>query len=158
LKYEAVSQETGITKKTLENYLSILEKSQILHYVYPFFQDKTKELTTHPKVYLGDLGLMTFLTKNYDLANDGRGIENSVFLELLKNKSHTHDEIKTYKKLNNSEIDFIYHFSSGTLLPIEIKAGNETTIPKIFYSFASEYPQTKKFIKTTNGISAVKTL
>ncbi|MDR0860559.1 MAG: hypothetical protein LBO09_06380 [Candidatus Peribacteria bacterium] len=72
LKYESVAQGTGISKKTLEKYLYILEKSQIIHYVYPFFQDKTKELTTHPKLYLGDLGLMTFLTKNYDLANDGR--------------------------------------------------------------------------------------
>lgn len=55
---------------------------------------------------------MTFLTKNYDLANDGRAIENNTFLEILKNKKHTHDEIKIYRKLNNSEIDFLYQYTS----------------------------------------------
>ncbi|MDR0860560.1 MAG: hypothetical protein LBO09_06385 [Candidatus Peribacteria bacterium] len=44
------------------------------------------------------------------------------------------------------------------MLPIEIKSGNGISIPKIFYSFADEYPQTKRFIKTTKGISAVKKL
>jgi predicted AAA+ superfamily ATPase len=123
LKYEAMTQEIGISRKSAENDVSFLIKSQILYDVYQFFQDKTKELTTHPKMYLGDVGLMTFLTKNYDLANDGRGIENNTFLELLKNKTCAYDEIKIYKKLNKSEIDFIYHYTSGELLPIEIKAG-----------------------------------
>ena len=101
---------------------------------------------------------MTFLTKNYDLASDGRGIENNVFLELLKNKQHRYDEIKTYRKTNNSEIDFIYQYISGKNLPIEIKSGNGTTIPKIFYSFANEYPQTSMYIKTTNNLSLTKQL
>jgi predicted AAA+ superfamily ATPase len=158
LKYEAMTQETGISKKNVENAVKFLIKSQILYAVYPFFQDKTKELTTHPKIYLGDVGLMTFLTKNYDLANDGRGIENNTFLELLKNKTYAYDEIKIYKKLNNSEIDFIYRYTSGELLPIEIKAGEGITIPKIFYSFDAEYPETKRYIKTTKTTSAVKQL
>ena len=54
---------------------------------------------------------MTFLTKNYDLANDGRAIENNTFLEILKNKQHMYDEIKIYRKLNNSEIDFLYQYT-----------------------------------------------
>lgn len=101
---------------------------------------------------------MTFLTKNYDLSNDGRAIENNTFLEILKNKKHIHDEIKIYRKLNNSEIDFIYQYTSGEILPIEIKSENETTIPKIFYSFDEKYPKTKKYIKTTNSISTKKKL
>ncbi|MDR0650718.1 MAG: DUF4143 domain-containing protein [Candidatus Peribacteria bacterium] len=85
-------------------------------------------------------------------------MENATFLELLKNKTHPHDEIKTYKKLNKSEIDFIYQYNSGTLLPIEIKSGNKMTIPKIFYSFSKKYPQTKAYIKTTKNISTLKKL
>lgn len=158
LKYEAISQEIGISKKNIESYIYFLNKSQILYNVYPFFKDKTKELTTHPKLYLWDIWLMTFLTKNYDLANDGRAIENNTFLEILKNKKHIHDEIKIYRKLNNSEIDFLYQYVSGEILPIEIKSGNETTIPKIFYSFDEEYPKTKTYIKTTNNISTKKKL
>lgn len=148
LKYETISQEIGISKKNIESYISFLKKSQILHFVYPFFTDKTKELTTHPKIYLGDNGLVTFITRNFDLAHEGRWIENNVFLELLKNKKYSSDEIKTYKKLNNSEIDFIYQYSTGEILPIEIKSGKETKTPKIFYSFDTEYPQVKKYIKT----------
>lgn len=158
LKYETISQETGISKKNVESYIYFLNKSQVLYMVYPFFKDKTKELTTHPKIYLWDIWLMTFLTKNYDLANDGRAIENNTFLEILKNKRHIHDEIKIYRKLNNSEIDFIYQYTSGEIIPIEIKSGNETNIPKIFYSFDQEYPKTNKYIKTTNRISDKKKL
>ena len=158
LKYEAISQETGINKKNVESYIYFLNKSQILYHVYPFFKDKTKELTTHPKLYLWDIWLMTFLTKNYNLANDGRAIENSTFLEMIKNKKHIHDDIKIYRKVNNSEIDFIYQYATWEILPIEIKSGNETTIPKIFYSFDQEYPKTKAYIKTTSTISSKKKL
>jgi predicted AAA+ superfamily ATPase len=35
-------------------------------------------------------------------------VENFVYLELLKNKKIFSDEIKTYNKINGSEIDFIY--------------------------------------------------
>ena len=101
---------------------------------------------------------MTFLTKNYNLVHDGRGIENNVFLELLKNKKHFHDEIKTYRKLNNSEIDFIYQYVSGEILPIETKSGNRVTIPKTFYSFAKEYSETTTYIKTTHSLSGSKNL
>ena len=101
---------------------------------------------------------MAFLMKNYTLTHEGRGTENSIFLELLKNKKHPHDEVKTYKKLNSSEIDFIYHYTSGDLLPIEVKSGNRTTIPRIFYSFATEYPEITTYIKTTNSFSVTKNL
>ncbi|MDR0650719.1 MAG: hypothetical protein LBG59_04940 [Candidatus Peribacteria bacterium] len=52
LKYESMAQEIGISKKNIETYLHFLYKSQILQYVYPFSKDKTKELSTHPKLYL----------------------------------------------------------------------------------------------------------
>lgn len=148
LKYETIAQQLGMKTKAIESYIYFLTRSFVVHQVYPFFTDNTKELTTHPKTYLWDTWLITFLTRNYDTAHDGRVIENAIFLELLKNKTHTHDAIKTYKKISKSEIDFIYQYSNGDIIPIEAKAGNSLTIPQIFYSFMQEYSKTKKCCKT----------
>jgi hypothetical protein len=77
-------------------------------------------------------------------------IENFSYLELLKNKKIFSDEIKTYNKLNWSEIDFIYCYKEWWILPIEIKLRNNDVIPKIFSSFWEDYSkEIKYFIRTS---------
>jgi predicted AAA+ superfamily ATPase len=53
--------------------------------------------------------MINYLQKSFDFReNDGKIVENFVFNELQKNKKYNSDEIKTYKKITKSEIDFIY--------------------------------------------------
>lgn len=89
----------------------------------------------------------------------GHIIENFSYLELVKNKKLFSDEIKTYNKLNGSEIDFIYCYREWGVVPIEIKLKNNDIIPKIFYSFEKDYhSQIKYFIRTTTHTTDTREL
>ncbi len=118
--------------------------------VYPYFLDKTKEYSSHPKIYFSDVGILSFLERSYgDKTSNGRTVENFVFWELLKSKQSTYDEIKTYKKLTKSEIDFIYEYTNDTIVPIEVKSGNNRAIPRIFHTIHSDIPHTEACIQTS---------
>jgi len=138
LKVERISDLTWIWVKKIKKYLTFLKRSLVIFEVKPYFQDKTKEIFSLPNMYLSDLGIFSFLWKNYwDKTMDWKVIENFVFLELLKNNENA--EIKFYKKKNGTEIDFILENWNGKIIPIEVKSSNSLAIPKIFYSFEKDY-------------------
>lgn len=150
VKKEAIWEYLGIKIKQVEKYLYILEKTMFIFRVYPFFKDKSKELSQQPKVYFWDIGVINYLQKSFDFReNDWSIVENFVFNELQKNKIYNSDELKTYKKLNKSEIDFIYDWLD-LFLPIEVKSGNKKVIPKIFYSLEGDYNKKTDFYIMTN--------
>jgi predicted AAA+ superfamily ATPase len=101
--------------------------------VYPFYSDSRKEYSKQADFFLNDLGIINYFRNNFSFFEfDGDIIENFVYLELIKNKPIFSDEIKTYNKINGSEIDFIYESKMGKILPIEVKLNNKDIIPKIF--------------------------
>ncbi len=149
LKIEKISDITWIWVRKIRKYLSFLKRSLVIFEVRPFFQDKTKEIFSAPNMYLADLGILSFLWKNYwDKLNDWKTIENFIFLELQK--SFINHEIKFYKKKNWTEIDFILENWQWEIIPIEVKSSNSLAIPKIFYSFKENYKEKILFfVRTT---------
>ncbi|MDQ7022305.1 MAG: DUF4143 domain-containing protein [Candidatus Gracilibacteria bacterium] len=148
-----LSSYLGINRKKIEYYLEILEKSFLLYKVYPFYNNNRKEYSKTIRIFLNDTGIINFLKSNFNLIEfEGELIENFSFLELLKNKKLNSDEIKTYNKLNGSEIDFIYCYKEGGIIPIEIKLKNNDIIPKIFNSFEKDYEDNiRLFIRTSTN-------
>ena len=126
----------------------------ILFVVTPRYRDKKKEVSSHAKLYVHDLGLYSFIMKSYWSAlHNGKIIENFVFNELMKNKQSEFDEIMVYQKINQSEIDFIYSFAQWGILPIEAKSNNSTHFAKIMYEFAKNYNDLIKwYIQTTQSV------
>jgi len=53
-----LSHTLGLTEKTLEKYLFLLEKTFIISLVRPFFRNVRKEIRKSPKVYFFDLGVL----------------------------------------------------------------------------------------------------
>jgi len=129
-----------ISRDKTEKYLDILEKSFLLHKVYPFYSDSRKEYSKQTEFFLSDLWIINYFRNNFDFIEfDWNIIENFVYLELLKNKQIFSDKIKTYNKINWSEIDFIYESKMWALIPIEVKLSNWDIIPKIFNTFLNDY-------------------
>ena len=158
LNISDLSKFLWVSRDKTEKYLEILEKSFLLYKVYPFFSNARKEYSKQSEYFLNDLWVINFFKNNFNLINfDWNLIENFVFLELEKNKKLNSDEIKTYNKINWSEIDFIYQFRERWIIPIEVKINNKTNIPKIFYWFWENYwDQIKTFIKTSESIKFQK--
>ncbi len=153
LNINDLSNYLSISRDKVKYYLEILEKSFLLHTVYPFYSDSRKEYSKQPEFFLNDLWVINYF-KNDFWNNDFKWelIENLAYLEILKNKKIFSDEIKTYNKVNGSEIDFIYCYKTWWIVPIEIKLKNKDVIPKIFSSFCKDYKKDiKYFIKTTTS-------
>lgn len=150
VKKEAISEYLWIKLKYIEKYLNILEKTMFISRVYPFFKDKSKEYSSLPKFYFSDIWILNFLEKSFDYReNNWKVVENFVFTELLKNRIFNSDEIKVYKKITKSEIDFIYDWLN-LFVPIEVKSGNKKSIPKIFDSFENDYKNKTSFYLMTS--------
>lgn len=140
LNITKLSDYLWISRLKTEKYLEVLEKSFLLHKVYPFYLDPRKEYSKQTEFFLNDLWIINYFRNNFNFIDfDWNLIENFVYLELLKNKYIFSDEIKTYNKINWSEIDFIYESKIWKILPIEVKLNNWDTIPKIFNSFSENY-------------------
>jgi len=154
IKKEAISKYLWIKIKHIEKYLTLLEKTMFISRVYPFFRKKSKEYSCLPKFYFTDVWILNFLEKSFDFReNNWRVIENFVFNELEKNKYFNSDQIKIYKKITKSEIDFIYDWLKK-MVPIEVKSWNKKNIPKIFSSFEKDYNKlTDLYIITTSNLS-----
>ena len=157
VKKEAIWDFLWIKVRYINKYLNILEKTMFISRSYPYFQDKSKEYSSLPKIYFSDVWVINFLEKSFNFReNNWKIVENFAFNELQKNKQFNTDEIKIYKKLSKSEIDFIYEWYEN-FIPIEIKSWNKKSIPKIFVSFWEDYDsKITKYIVTTNSFFKAK--
>ncbi len=156
VKVESVANFLWIKTKKVKKFLEVLKKTLFIQLCYPFYVDKQKEYSSHPKVYFHDIGILNFLKKNFDYIDFWIANEHFVANELLKNKIFNSDEIKIYKKISKSEIDFIYD-GLTKFIPIETKSNNSLAVPKIFYSFDKMYWNRVSFyVKTTKDILGEK--
>lgn len=150
VKKEAIWEFLWLKVWKIEKYLYILEKTLFIYRTYPYFTDKTKELSGQPKMYFADIWVINYLQKSFNFReNDWKIVENFVFNELLKNKKYNSDEIKTYKKITKSEIDFIYDWLDS-FVPVEVKSWDKKAIPKIFFSFEETYNKKTSFYVLTS--------
>ncbi len=123
IKFEELSQLTGLAIKTVKNYLQILEKTFLIHIQRPFFTNKNKELVKIPKIYFIDNGVCNFFLQNFapiHLRSDaGFLFESFVLSEFLKN-GISGDRIKFWQDKNKNEVDFVLDKTS-LLIGIEVK-------------------------------------
>ena len=156
LNYSSIADEVGVSEVTVKEWISILEKSNLVYILKPYAPTALKRAKRTPKIYFRDTGLCCYLTrwltpetlKNGAMA--GAMFETFVINEVLKsytNEGMDYDFSVYYysgrdkKKKNrkgqeeevDGEIDLIIS-ENGILYPIEIKM---STLPKAI--MASEF-------------------
>lgn len=93
-----ISRELGVSRITLNEYISFLDGTYFIKLARPFSKGKDTELRKMPKVYLCDTGIANQFAK----LDDGRLFENSVF-QSLRQKG----DVNYYQKKSGAKIDFI---------------------------------------------------
>jgi len=114
LNKSELAKDIGISPTTVSGWLSILQASNMIFLLEPWFSNKTKGLVKSPKLYLGDTGLLCFLmgilTIDELLRSPLLGAiwETFVFGEIRKQQSfHSgHWRIHFYRD-RSREIDFV---------------------------------------------------
>lgn len=62
LNYSSLARDADISQPTAKSYLSILETSGIVKLLYPYSQNKIRNMVSTPKLHMLDTGLAAFLT------------------------------------------------------------------------------------------------
>lgn len=139
LNVTALAEDAGITRKTADSWLSLLETSYIIFFLKPYYKNFGKRLIKSPKMYFYDTGLVSYLlglTKYEQIETfymKGALFENMVVSELLKKRffSGKNEELYFWRDSNGIEIDVLEE-DGADLHAYEIKASE--TMNNSFFS------------------------
>ena len=148
LDVTSISNDTGVSTKTVMKWLSILHTSYICFLLPPWYENRGKRLVKSPKLYFYDTGLACALAgiKTVEqLTHDplrGGLFENLVVLEKMKQSFNAGErpDLYFYRDSNGVEVDMVEH-SGRKLFPTEIKS-SATFNPdfcKNLHKFAERY-------------------
>lgn len=133
VSYTELSNIVGIDKKTVENYIDILEKNYIIFRLYPYAQNKRKVISKLKKVYFWDLGIRNSIINNFNFLNFrndvGALLENFCILERLKYQSYHKIYSNNYfwRTYEGAEMDLIEE-RGGKLYAYEFKWSDKKKI------------------------------
>lgn len=136
-----ISTITGLSLKTLKEYLWYLEKTFIVSKITPFFRNLRKELSKSPVYYFYDIGLRNFSIGEFGRVRDYSFLfQNFVYLALLAKIQDTAFRIYFWRTKDKAEIDFVID-TGVSLIPLEVKYKNlrKPEITRALRSFIERY-------------------
>lgn len=171
INFSKLSQEIGISQKTITSYYEILQDCMIAERVEPISESRTrKKLTKSCKYLFFDLGIRRFCAREGNqLPRETMGnlLEQFVGLELIRSArfSHRQVQVKFWRDPDGPEVDWVLQ-ENHQYTPIEVKW---TDLPthrdaRHLETFLQEYPtgdqaylvcQTPHPMKITDKITAI---
>lgn len=132
-----LANEIGVSYKTIQSWLSVLEASYIVFRLQPYYENFGKRIIKSPKLYFTDVGLATYLLGIEEISQLSRDplkcnlFENLVVLDFYKKILNQGKEARIYfyRDQSQNEVDLIWQHGRS-LIPVEIKYGQ--TYQKIF--------------------------
>ena len=129
LDVTSISNDTGVSTKTVSEWLSILNTSYICFLLPSWHENRGKRLVKSPKLYFYDTGLACALAEIKDTEQLNRDplrgplFENLVILETLKRAFNSGDRpnLYFYRDSKGVEVDLV-EYSGRKLIPTEIKS------------------------------------
>ena len=149
-----LSRESGLSYKTCEEYLYLLEQMYITKLIEPYFVNKRKVIGKMKKVYFCDLGLRNRIEQNFNeiafRADNGAIFENAVMLSLWRNKG-AGGNLQFYRTADGTEVDFVLSRLNGkTAIECKYKTLNKPISLQTFNRFCEEEKIEKRFIVNPN--------
>ncbi len=141
LNRQSIGEDLGITGKTVDAWLSVLESSFIVFRLHTFYKNFGKRIIKSPKIYFYDTGLacnVLGIRSTIDLQSHfarGALFKNLVICEIIKRALNRGEEQHIYfwKDSNRNEVDLLIE-RGGRLIAMEIKSG-KTVHDDFFESF-----------------------
>lgn len=160
LNHSSLAQDSGVKSVTINEWISILERTQLLYLLPPFETNLNKRLTKSPKVYFLDSGLAVRLQGWMDYSQilqspqAGALFETLVLSEIVKCKLNfgKNWKIAMWRTKEGEEVDFIIENEKGDLLALDSKLGILGVDPiKIPRSLAKTFPKLDRMIIVSYG-------
>ena len=149
----ALSNETGVSVPTINEWLSVLEASYVLFRLLPFYRNCGKRLVKTPKIYFYDTGMVCYLNgieNERQLATHplrGAIFENLAVLEFLKKRFNTGKDANLYYYRDQSqhEVDILQEFGNR-LHAFEVKSAK---------AFSSDFLKNLNYLKSALGNDSI---
>jgi predicted AAA+ superfamily ATPase len=146
-----IAQELGTYHKSVKEMIDIAAETYLIDKIRPFAKNRKIEIIKNPKVYFEDTGMRNFLIKNMNQnlrlrLDTGALVENFVYNDLA-HKIDVFTEIKFWRTKNETEIDFLL-IKNQQIVPIEVKSGSHTNIPKSLLLFCKKEALARAVIVT----------
>ncbi|WP_372084549.1 ATP-binding protein [Tistrella mobilis] len=130
VNYSQVAAGIGVTHKTGQRYVGLLEQVFLVTTVQPWFTNKLSRLAKTPKLHFLDSGLLatarglTFERLKADRTLFGALLESFVFSEVLKLMSASDLQLTPYhfRDRDMREVDIVLERDDGMIVGIEVKA------------------------------------
>ncbi|MBN1647830.1 MAG: ATP-binding protein [Spirochaetales bacterium] len=155
LQMNSFAVDVGVSPNTIKSWISILETSNIIYLLKPFYQNFGKRLIKSPKVYFLDTGLLCFLAGIYTK----EVLESSMLLGSFFETFALGQLIRSY--VNHGKALNMYYFRDNHGLEVDfiIPEGNQLYAYDCKWSHQSgKLPENiLKFIKTA-GANSIKTV
>ena len=137
LNLSELGRDLGLTDNTVKAWLSVLEASQQIVLLRPYFANIGRRLVKTPKVYFLDTGTVCCLVGLGDVAHVSRGpmagtlMESLVLGELIKTFRNrgVQPRISFWRTGRGEEVDFVVETADG-LVPLEVKT-SATPLPRM---------------------------
>ncbi len=172
LDYTSISNDIGVSVETVRNWISVLEKTDIIYLLEPYYNSHLNRAIKTPKVYFKDTGLAAYLTSWLTKETLENGAMNGAFFETFvineivksyinqgkdyrkriyyyRGKDKVKKTVGSTDTFEEIEIDLIIE-ENGILYPIEIK---KTTNPKS--EMASAFDVLDKDINKKRGMGVI---
>lgn len=146
-----LSNTLKISRKTVEEYIFILENTYIVKRVPPFHENLRSELSKMAKIYFEDTGLMNIIlhgTFSPSLLFTGEVFENSIFSILRKNLDN--NSLYFWRTNKGQEVDFVV-VDKGRKYPIEVKTTFSGRRMSGLKYFVKNYQLTEGWCVTVNA-------
>lgn len=145
-----IARDTGVSQPTVHRYLKLLEVSNIINRIPPFYSNRMKRITKSPKVFLVDPALSVYLSGYHDedaLRNAreiGSFFETMVFLHLkvLTQLMIPRANMFYWRTTAGKEVDFIIEHGKK-LLAFEVKLTKNPSFSDIknLLTFIETFPK-----------------
>ncbi len=147
----SLTNDIGISRATLNQWLAVLEASFIIFRLPPWFDNASKRAIKTPKLYFTEPGLAAWLLEietPQQISRDplmGNLFENMVIVEALKARLNAGKmpNLYFYRDAKGNEVDLIFRYQRK-LQPVEIKAAMTYSpeITKGLLHFKKQFPDT----------------
>ena len=145
LNISNLAQNSGMKRDKVEEIIFLLESSDIIKQLPPFFTNKNKEITKAKKIIFYDTGIRNAIINDFRSLN--LRTDNHQLLEIAIANNLRNCDIFYYRTKHQTEIDFIIK-RDKELIPIEVKGGNTKSIPRAIKFFIKKYKIKEGYVLT----------
>ena len=150
VNFSELAQLVKADQKTIEKYVSLLEKSFVVFTLPAFSGNVWNEIKKNKKIYFYDTGIVNAITRNFNpIANrsDVTALfENYMIAERMKylHQRQMEADVFFWRTTQQQEIDYIEK-TNERLLAVEFK-WNERGKTRIPVTYTKAYPQSKTLV------------